>query len=57
MAEVDTKKMVEDMIAGLGGLAEMAAVYRDHLILNGFTREEAVVMSSNLVCSIMTKSE
>lgn len=57
MAEVDTKKMVEDMIAGLGGLAEMAAVYRDHLIRNGFTREEAVVMSSNLVCSIMTKSK
>lgn len=57
MAEVNVNKLVEDMIAGLGGLAEMAAVYRDHLMRNGFTREEAVVMSSNLVCSIMTKSK
>jgi hypothetical protein len=61
MAELNFNKKAKEMAAeaetGLLGLASMAAVYREQLLQHGFTREEAVQMSSDLVCALMTKSK
>lgn len=54
MAELNPQKAVEDVVNGLGGLAEMAGVYRDFLLSNGFTREESVYMASELVLALVT---
>lgn len=45
---------VGGILTELGALAEMLGVYRDALMLNGFTREEALVLCSDLMCSMVT---
>lgn len=44
------------LIESIGSIAEMAAIIRDALIKNGFTRSEAVGISSNCITSILTSS-
>ena len=41
------------LIEGIGSMAEMAAIIRDALIKNGFTRSEAVDIASNFITSII----
>ena len=41
------------LIEGIGSMAEMAAIIRDALIKNGFTRSEAVSISSNCITSML----
>lgn len=40
---------INDLIMGMGALAEMAALMRDSLIKNGFTRKEACSIVSNYI--------
>ena len=44
------------LIEGIGSMAEMAAIIRDALIKNGFTRSEAVGIASNCITSMLTSS-
>lgn len=41
------------LIESIGSMAEMAAMIRDALIKNGFTRSEAVNISSNCITSML----
>ena len=41
------------LIEGIGSMAEMAAIIRDALIKNGFTRSEAVGIASNCIASML----
>ena len=41
------------LIEGIGSMAEMAAIIRDALIKNGFTRSEAVGIASNCITSML----
>lgn len=45
---MDNDKLNE-LITGVGVICEMAAILRDNLIRNGFTREEAVMISSKFI--------
>ena len=40
---------IQDLIMGMGALGEMAALMRDSLIKNGFTRKEACTIVSNYI--------
>ena len=44
---------LKKLIEGIGSMAEMAAIIRDALIKNGFTRSEAVEIASNFITSII----
>lgn len=44
---------LRNLIEGIGSIAEMAAIIRDALIKNGFTRSEAVDIASNFITSII----
>ena len=44
---------LRNIIEGIGSMAEMAAIIRDALIKNGFTRSEAVDIASNFITSII----
>lgn len=44
------------LIEGIGSMAEIAAIIRDALIKNGFTRSEAVGIASNCITSMLTNS-
>lgn len=44
---------LEKLIEGIGSMAEMAAIIRDALIKNGFTRSEAVGIASNCITSML----
>ena len=44
------------LIEGIGSMAEMAAIIRDALVKNGFTRSEAVDIASNFITSIIRNS-
>ena len=44
---------LKKLIEGVGSMAEMAAIIRDALIKNGFTRSEAVEIASNFITSII----
>lgn len=41
------------LIEGIGSMAEIAAIIRDALIKNGFTRSEAVGIASNCITSML----
>ena len=41
------------LIEGIGSMAELAAIIRDALIKNGFTRSEAVGIASNCITSML----
>lgn len=47
---------LKDLINGVGIMCEMAGLFRDHLLRNGFTREEAVVMSSEVIKTMLTQA-
>ena len=47
---------VQDLINSIGALAEIGSYMRDELIRQHFTREEAVTIVSNVLCSILTSS-
>ena len=47
---------LKKLIEGIGLMAEMAAIIRDALIKNGFTRSEAVDIASNFIISIIRNS-
>lgn len=44
---------VKNLIDALGATVEMASILRDQLVQNGFTREEAVKMSSEFIIGII----
>ena len=44
---------LRNLIEGIGSIAEMAAIIRDALIKNGFTRSESVDIASNFITSII----
>lgn len=44
---------VENFIEAIGSMTEMAAIIREALIKNGFTRSEAVDIASNFIISTM----
>lgn len=44
---------LENFIETIGSMAEIAAIVRDALIKNGFTRSEAVDIASNFITSMM----
>ena len=44
---------LENFIETIGSMAEMAAIIREALIKNGFTRSEAVDIASDFIISIM----
>lgn len=44
---------LENFIETIGSMAEMAAIIREALIKNGFTRSEAVSIASNFITSMM----
>lgn len=55
MAENNASNPIKDLIMGMGALGEMAALMRDSLIKNGFTREEACMMVSNYINELTIK--
>ena len=52
---MDNQELIK-LIGCIGSMAEMAAMIRDALIRNGFTRSEAVSISSNFITSMMFNS-
>ena len=44
---------LENFIETIGSMAEMAAIIREALIKNGFTRSEAVGIAGNFITSVM----
>lgn len=44
---------LSNFIETIGSMAEMAAIIREALIKNGFTRSEAVGITSNFITSMM----
>lgn len=44
---------LKDLLNGIGAAAEMAGVWRDELIRNGFTRAEACNMASKLIIAMV----
>lgn len=44
---------LSNFIETIGSMAEMAAIIREALIKNGFTRSEAVGIANNFITSMM----
>lgn len=49
---MDFDKFLNELKDGFGAMAEVAGIYRDKLLDNGFTREEAVRISAEFVRSL-----
>lgn len=47
---------LKDLITGVGVMCEMAGLFRDNLLRNGFTREEAVLMSSEVIKTMLKQA-
>lgn len=47
---------LENFIETIGSMAEMAAIIREALIKNGFTRSEAVDIASNFIISMISNA-
>jgi hypothetical protein len=43
------KDDLKQLINGIGAICEMAGIIRDNLMKNGFTREEACAMTSDVI--------
>jgi hypothetical protein len=53
---MDNKALdVNQLITAVGAVSEMAALMRDHLMANGFTRKEAVSIAGQYVCTLCSK--
>lgn len=48
---------VNDLINGIGAIAEMGAILRDALMKNGFTRQEAIVIVTESIAAAFTKEK
>ncbi len=46
---------VNQFITAICAAAEIAALMRDHLMANGFTRKEAVNIAGQYVCTLCSK--
>ncbi len=46
-------KQLDQLIENIGSMAEIAAIIREALLKNGFTRSEAVGIASNCITSMM----
>jgi hypothetical protein len=53
---MDNKALdVNQLITAIGAVSELAALMRDHLMANGFTRKEAVNIAGQYVCTLCSK--
>lgn len=53
---MDNKSInVNQLITAIGAVSELAALMRDHLMVNGFTRQEAVNIAGQYVCTLCSK--
>ncbi len=50
----EARKLLEDTMTGIGAACEIVGFLRDNLIRNGFTREEAVMMSTEALLELLT---
>ena len=48
---------VDKFLTSLGALAESMGVFRDNLIENGFTREEAVGLCAEMLANLFHRNE
>ena len=53
MVSDDVKRQIEDFVTAIGATGEFLGAMRKTLMENGFTREEACSMCSNLLVSII----
>lgn len=55
---MDAKKIIEEkinqLITGIGAMAEFIGIMRNSLMANGFTREEAVAMCTAAMIAMIT---
>ena len=47
-------KKVEEFVNAIGAMSEMVGIMREHLMRNGFTREEAVDIVKAYIIAVMT---
>lgn len=52
---MNNSKQITELLNALGSLSEMAGFLRDNLMQNGFTREEAVMLSGQFLCAMIPK--
>jgi len=45
---MDAEEKIKNLITGIGAIAELLKLYRDSLLANGFTREEAFCLCQDL---------
>lgn len=50
---MDSNKDLKEFMAGIGGICEVAGIFRDELIRCGFTREEAIHMVSSYTSKLL----
>ena len=53
---MNNSKQIAELLNALGSLTEMAGFLRDNLMQHGFTREEAVMLSGQFLCAMVSKS-
>ena len=54
--KMDTNKNdIEELMAGVGSICEIAGLIRDNLIRCGFTREEAIIIVSKIITGMISK--
>lgn len=49
------KNDIEELMAGVGSICEIAGLIRDNLIRCGFTREEAIIIVSKIITGMISK--
>lgn len=45
---MESEEKIKGLIMGIGAIAELLKIYRDSLLANGFTREEAFILCQDL---------
>lgn len=53
---MNNSKQIMELLNALGSLTEMAGFLRDNLMQHGFTRKEAVTLSGQFLCAMVSKS-
>ena len=48
---MDENNQLKNFVTGIGAMCEMVGLIRDDLVKNGFTREEACQIVSQVICS------
>lgn len=49
---MEMNNQLKDFLNAIGAVAETSGLLRDYLIQNGFTRQEAVYICSNMIASL-----